>query len=216
MKPILFSKPHLDPQEAELQALGASLLRWNSIAKLIALTAMVLSAWLTTKGLFDATIEANAANTEGMVTSAMTAAMAAVVIGGGTMLLFGLPMHAGKAQRGHVIGLTLAITPLVFCVSTYNAIIATSAQRSMIFDMPIKHTCCGITGNTFQFSQYCSGLRAVFTRLIYCATQRAANRADTTACGCICRIDCSSSTRATEQATVLLTMRQCAKRRLPE
>jgi hypothetical protein len=65
----------------------------------------------------------------------MTAAMAAVVIGGGTILLFGLAMQAGKAQRKHVIGLMLAIMPLVFCVSTYNAILATSAQRSMIFDM---------------------------------------------------------------------------------
>lgn len=95
----------------------------------------VLSGWLTTKGLFDATIEAHAANTEGMITAMMTAIAAAIIIGGGTILLSGLAMHAQAKQRGRVIALTLALIPLIFCVSTYNAILATTAHRSIIYDM---------------------------------------------------------------------------------
>jgi nitric oxide reductase activation protein len=111
----------------ELKTLERSFSRWEMVAKLMALPTMILATWLTTKGLFDSTIEAHAANTEGMVTVAMTALVAIVLIGGGTMLLFDLAMQAGRKQRKQVIGLTLAIIPLVFGISTYNAILSTSA-----------------------------------------------------------------------------------------
>lgn len=127
-----------DEKNEDLKALERSLSRWEMVAKLMALPTMILAAWLTTKGLFDSTIEAHAANTEGMVTAAMTALVAIVLIGGGTMLLFDLAMQAGRKQRKQVIGLTLAILPLVFGISTYNAILATSAERSMILDMNDK------------------------------------------------------------------------------
>ena len=127
-------------EHKELLKLEESLARWEMIVKLVAVCIICLSAWLTAKGLFDATIEAHAANTEGMVTACMTAAVAAIMIGAGTMLLFCLAMHAEKKQLKHIIALTLAIAPLVFCVSTYNAILATSAQRSMIYDMRDKTT----------------------------------------------------------------------------
>jgi hypothetical protein len=127
-----------DEKNEDLKTLERSLSRWEVVAKLMALATMILAAWLTTKGLFDSTIEAHAANTEGMVTAAMTALVAIVLIGGGTMLLFDLAMQAGRKQRKQVIGLTLAIIPLVFGISTYNAILATSAERSMILDMNDK------------------------------------------------------------------------------
>lgn len=122
----------------DIEKIERQLARWQVLAKLIALPTMILAAWLTTKGLFDSQIEAHAANTEGMITTTMTAVVAIVVIGGGTMLLFDLAIEAGRAERKQVIGLAAALLPLILGISTYNAVLATSADRAMVIDMQDK------------------------------------------------------------------------------
>lgn len=116
----------------EIDRLNSWLMGCERITKFMAFLFVGLSAWLTTKGLFDAKIEAHAANTEGMVTAAMTAIVAAIMIGGANMLLFGLATHASKKQRWQVIGLTAAIIPFVGAISTYNAVLATSLEKATV------------------------------------------------------------------------------------
>ncbi len=122
----------LTPCEQDIDRLERALLVWERMIRFMAFPFICLSSWLTTKGLFDAKIEAHAANTEGMITAAMTAIVAAIMIGGATMLLFGLATHATRAQRGKLIMLTVALIPFVGAISTYNAILATSAEKSII------------------------------------------------------------------------------------
>lgn len=129
-------KKHSSKQRKQHQhnvtKLEHTVMGWERAIKLIAFPFFLLSAWLTTKGLFDAKIEAHAANTEGMITAAMTAIVAAIMIGGANMLLFGLATHASRNQRWQVIGLVCCILPFVAAISTYNAILATSAEKSGI------------------------------------------------------------------------------------
>lgn len=122
----------------DIDTLERQLARWQVLAKLIALPTTILAAWLTTKGLYDSTVEAHAASTEGMVTATMTAVVAIIIIGGGTMLLFDLAVEAGRAQRKQVIALAAALLPLILGISTYNAVLATSADRAMVLDMQDK------------------------------------------------------------------------------
>ena len=54
--------------------------RRQRIIMLCLIISFALSAWLTTKGMFDKAIEAGVANMEGMVTAAMSATVAATVL----------------------------------------------------------------------------------------------------------------------------------------
>lgn len=119
----------------DINTLDRQLARWQVLAKLIALPTMFLAAWLTTKGLYDSTIESHAANIEGMITATMTAMVAIVLLGGGTMLLFDLALFSGRTQRWQMSGLAATLMPFVVGISTYNAILATSGERSLILNM---------------------------------------------------------------------------------
>ena len=109
-KPKNLTPAQRTEKQRALSKLEQTVIGWGRIIKLIAFPFFFLSAWLTTKGLFDSKIEAHAANTEGMITAAMTAIVAAVMIGGANMLLFSLASHASKKQRWQVIGLVCCIS----------------------------------------------------------------------------------------------------------
>ena len=107
------------------------------LTKIILMTfsAFCLSSWLTAKGLFDKAIEAGVSNTEGMITAAMTAVVAATLIGGGTMLLFGIAINTVKRQRWQVAKLAVTLMPFVLGVSTYYAILGNAGSSSLIYNM---------------------------------------------------------------------------------
>lgn len=105
------------------------------IILLATLAAFVLSSWLTAKGLFDKAIEAGVASTEGMVTALMSSVVAATLVGGGTMLLFGIAMEAGKRQRWHVAGLATALLPFTLGISTYSAALGNAGPLALAHNM---------------------------------------------------------------------------------
>ena len=101
----------------------------------VTMIAYALSSWLTTKGLFDKAIEASVASPEGMITAAMSAVVAAVLVGGATMMLFGVATGAFKAQFRQVLLLGVTLLPFILAISTYNAVLGIAGPPSLIYDM---------------------------------------------------------------------------------
>ena len=99
------------------------------------LCAYGLSCWLTAKGIFDKTIEAGVATPEGMITAMMSAAVAATLIGAGTIMLFGVAMNAARHQRWQIASLIGSLLPFILGISTYFAALANAGPASLVYDM---------------------------------------------------------------------------------
>ncbi len=132
MQNIFKAKTPVDPRLTDLEKLEHSIAGWERFIRLMVFPFAVLSAWLSAKGLFDARIADFASSTEGMITAAMTAVIAALMVFGANTLLFGLATQVTRKQRWKVVALTIAILPFIFGVSTYNAILATTSERAVI------------------------------------------------------------------------------------
>lgn len=110
-------------------------LRRQWIITLCMLSTFALSSWFTTKGLFDKAIEAGVANMEGMITAAMSAAVAATSLGVATILLMSVAAGALKKQRFAVLLLVLTLIPFTAGISTFNAILGNAGPASLVYDM---------------------------------------------------------------------------------
>ncbi len=128
------------PLLSDLHALITAHGRRQRIIMLCLLTTFGLSAWLTTKGMFDKAIEAGVANMEGMITAAMSATVAATALGCATILLMGIAAESFRRQRLAVALLVLALIPFTAGISTYNAILGNAGPASLVYDMRGKVT----------------------------------------------------------------------------
>ena len=105
---------------------------------LITLAAFFLSSWLTAKGLFEKAIEAGVADIFGITTAAMSAIVAAALIGGGTIMLMGLAVNASKKQVWPIVILAITLMPFIFGISTFYAALANAGGPSLVYDMRDK------------------------------------------------------------------------------
>ncbi len=122
----------------DLQSLMVIHGRRQRIIMLCLAISFSLSAWLTTKGMFDKAIEAGVANMEGMITAAMSAAVAATALGCATILLMGVAAETFRSQRFAVALLAVTLIPFTAGISTYNAILGNAGPASLVYDMRDK------------------------------------------------------------------------------
>lgn len=105
---------------------------------LAGIVALIFSIWLTAKGLFDKAVEAGVADFEGMLTAAASAIVAATLIGGGTLLLFGAAMSAPRKLRGPIVALAICLMPFTLGISTTYAVLGNAGAPSLIYQMRDK------------------------------------------------------------------------------
>lgn len=104
-------------------------------AMLAIIISFLLSAWLTSKGLYDKAIEAGVATPEGMTTAFLSAIVAATLIGVGTTILFSLAISATKRHSWMVGLLAITLFPFIAGISILNAVIGNAGPPSLVYDM---------------------------------------------------------------------------------